>query len=45
MRCAFTAEGRKHLGADAPGETEPVGETKPVPADSVRFYLWCVKKT
>jgi hypothetical protein len=40
-----SAEGCKHLGVYAPGETEPVGETKPVAADSVRFYLWCVKKT
>ena len=40
-----SAEGRKLLGVNAPGETEPVEETKSVPAESVRFYLWSVKET
>ena len=41
---SVSAEGRELLGVFAPGETEPVKETEPVPAESVRFYLWSAKE-
>ena len=40
-----SAEGRKLLGAFAPGESEPADENAFVPAQTVRFYVWSVKGT
>lgn len=39
----ISAVDRKLLGVFAPGEIKPARESEPVPAESVRFFLWGAK--
>ena len=42
---SVSAERRKLLGVFVPGEPQPVEETRPVPAETVCFFMWDAKES